>query len=110
MDSSRIIKGSLNIIILQLLLNNGKMYGYEIVKAVKDASKNKTIITEAALYPSLHKLEQEGKLKSKNVTVEGRVRKYYKLNATGRKEIAALSLELQETLVSLKKILKYKTK
>ena len=110
MEAGKIIKGSLSIVILQLLQNNGRMYGYEITKAVRDGSKGKTQITEAALYPALHKLEEADLLETESEMVDGRVRKYYKLNRKGKKE-AVLQIEaLQEAIIALQKILKYKVK
>jgi DNA-binding PadR family transcriptional regulator len=110
MEAGKIIKGSLSVVILQLLQNNDRMYGYEITKAVRDGSKGKTQITEAALYPALHKLQEEDLLETEGELIDGRLRKYYKLNRKGKKE-AALQIEaLQEAIGSLQKILKYKVK
>lgn len=110
MDSNKIIKGSLSTIILQLLQNNGHMYGYEITKAVSDSSKGKTKVTEAALYPALHRLEEAGILETEAEIVEGRIRKYYKLSRKGKKEAAVQLEALKESIASLQKILKYKLK
>jgi len=110
MEANKIIRGSLSTIILQLLHNNGRMYGYEITRAVKEGSKGKTKITEAALYPALHKLEEAGFLDTETETAEGRVRKYYKLNRYGKKEAALQLAALQASVLSLQKILKYKQK
>lgn len=100
----------MSVIILQLLQNNGRMYGYEITKAVRDSSKGKTKITEAALYPALHKLEEAGFLEAESEIVEGRVRKYYKLTRQGKKEAVFQSDALKESILSLQKILKFKLK
>ncbi|WP_216629375.1 PadR family transcriptional regulator [Taibaiella lutea] len=97
-------------IILQLLQNNGRMYGYEITKAVRDGSRGKTKITEAALYPALHRLEEAGFLETESEIVDGRIRKYYKLNRQGKKETALQIDALKESILSLQKILKYKLK
>ncbi len=110
MEANKIIKGSLSVIILQLLQNNGRMYGYEIAKAVMDGSKGKTKITEAALYPALHKLEEAGLLDTESEIVEGRIRKYYKLSRKGKKESVIQLEALKESMLSLQKILKYKLK
>lgn len=110
MDANKIIKGSLSAIIMQLLQNNGRMYGYEITKAVRDGSKGKTKITEAALYPALHKLEESGLLETESEMVDGRIRKYYKLSRKGKKESTVQLDALKESILSLQKILKYKLK
>lgn len=108
MDKEKIIKGSLSTVILQLINNNGKMYGYEMTKAVKEASKGKMQISEAALYPTLHKLEAEGWIETESVTVAGRMRKYYKLTKKGNKESIDQLALLKEAINSVQSILKYK--
>lgn len=110
MEPSKIIKGSLSTVILQLLQQNGRMYGYEMTRAVKEGSKGKMQITEAALYPALHKLEEAGLLETETEMIEGRVRKYYKLNRKGKKESAIQLNALQESIASLQKIMKYRLK
>ena len=110
MEANKIIKGSLSVIILQLLQNNGRMYGYEIARAVSEASKGKTKLTEAALYPALHRLEEIGFVETESENVEGRIRKYYKLNRYGKKEATKQLENLKEAMLSLQKILKYKLK
>ncbi|WP_198666802.1 PadR family transcriptional regulator [Taibaiella helva] len=110
METDRIIKGSLSAVVLQLLQLNGRMYGYEITKAVQDGSRGKTRITEAALYPALHKLEAAGLLDTETEMADGRLRKYYKLNRKGKKESVQQLEALQEAISSLQKILKYRLK
>jgi DNA-binding PadR family transcriptional regulator len=77
------IKGSLSTIILKLLHDNGRMYGYEITQKVKELTQDDIQITEGALYPVLHKLESEDVLTSETEKVDGRVRKYYKITPRG---------------------------
>ncbi len=110
MEPNKIIRGSLSTVILQLLQQNGRMYGYEMTKAVKDGSRGKMQITEAALYPALHKLEEAGLLDTDTQVVDGRVRKYYKLNRRGKKEAVVQLSALQESIASLQKVMKYKLK
>ena len=110
MEPNKIIKGSLSTVILQLLQNNGKMYGYEITKAVRDGSRGAMQITEAALYPALHRLEAEGLLDTETMVAEGRLRKYYKLNRAGKKEVIFRTEALAEAIKSLQRVLKFKLK
>ena len=86
MANSKLYKGSLTTIILKLLNEHDKMYGYEITQKVKVLTKGELNITEGALYPSLHKLEAEGLLDVEVAKVDNRLRKYYKLTETGSKE------------------------
>ena len=83
MHSTELLKGTLQTTILKVLTDYGKMYGYEIAQRVKDLSEREILLTEGALYPTLHKMESEGLLKSETVNVGRRVRKYYALTANG---------------------------
>lgn len=89
MNSKELIKGTLRVIVLKLLAANKRMYGYEITQRVKELSENEIELTFGALYPTLHKLEAEGLLVTKTVTVDGRERKYYSLTPTGNSAAAA---------------------
>ncbi|MBP9186229.1 MAG: helix-turn-helix transcriptional regulator [Bacteroidia bacterium] len=81
-----LLKGTLGPIILNLLANQKRMYGYEITQHIKELSSGKILIKEGSLYPALHKLESDGLLESEQIEVTGRVRKYYKLTKKGKKE------------------------
>jgi DNA-binding PadR family transcriptional regulator len=84
MHSPELLKGTLQTIILKVLKDHGRMYGYEITQRVKELSGSRLLLTEGALYPALHKLEAEGLLKTETVMMGKRVRKYYVLTAEGR--------------------------
>ncbi len=85
MYSSELIKGTLKTIVLKLLAENKRMYGYEMTQKVKDLTKDKIQITEGALYPTLHALEAEGMLITETEFIGKRVRKYYSLSPDGKK-------------------------
>ena len=84
MHSSELLKGTLQTILLKVLKDHGKMYGYEITQRVKELSEGRILLTEGALYPSLHKLKSEGLLKTDIVMIGKRVRKYYTLTTEGK--------------------------
>ncbi len=84
MHSPELLKGTLQTILLKVLKDHGKMYGYEITQRVKELSEERLLLTEGALYPALHKLEAEGLLKTETVMMGKRVRKYYSLTTEGR--------------------------
>lgn len=109
LEAKQIIKGSLTAIILKLLEDNGRMYGYEMTKAVRENSQGKMQITEAALYPALHRLLEDGLLETEMEMAEGRMRKYYSLTKKGKKQTAEAVHALQEALASLQLILNPKT-
>lgn len=68
------------------VLASGESYGYAIIKEVRERSEGVLEWTDGMLYPVLHKLEQEGYIKSvwkKSDT--GRDRKYYRITRSGKK-------------------------
>ena len=95
MSSNEFIKGTLKTIILKLLAQNKKMYGYEITQRVARLSKEEIKLTYGALYPTLYKLEAEGLLVTTTEIVDNRARKYYSLTAEGKKLAKAKVSELQ---------------
>lgn len=83
MHSPELLKGTLQTIILKLLADHGRMYGYEITQKVRELSGDSLLLTEGSLYPTLHKLEAEGLLKTEKVSLGKRIRKYYYLTPSG---------------------------
>ena len=104
MYSKELLKGTLGIIILKLLEENGKMYGYEICQKVKNISDGKILIKDGSLYPTLHKLLKDGILTTEEVSIGKRVRKYYSLTPKGKTEKKMVVKELEEFIETLNKI------
>ncbi|AIM17188.1 PadR family transcriptional regulator [Bacillus sp. X1(2014)] len=82
-----IMKGSIDILLLSLV-NKRDMYGYEIVKTLKENSNELYNMSEGTLYPALKRLENKGWLESYwgNSESGGR-RKYYRITQDGKKEL-----------------------
>jgi DNA-binding PadR family transcriptional regulator len=85
MYSKELVKGTLKTIILKLLSDSDKMYGYEITQKVKELTGGKIQLTEGALYPTLHAMEAQGILTTDVVNVGNRIRKYYTVTSAGKK-------------------------
>ena len=109
MYSKELIKGTLKTIILKLLEENGRMYGYEITQRVKELTKGQLVLTEGALYPTLHKLESLGLLTTEKEFIGKRVRKYYSLTPSGNTESVNKVNEFEEFVRVMHLILKPKT-
>jgi DNA-binding PadR family transcriptional regulator len=107
--SPELLKGTLKPIVLKLLADNKRMYGYEMTQRVKELTSGKIQLSEGALYPILHALEND-----KLVTVEAefigkRVRKYYKLSQTGKSSTKEKISELLDFVDTIKSLLVIKT-
>jgi PadR family transcriptional regulator PadR len=73
------------------LLQQAEMYGYEIVQAIRSRSGSVIEVGEGVVYPVLHGLEQNGAVKSRRKTVNGRSRIYYSLTTAGAQRLANLT-------------------
>jgi len=102
------LKGTLQTIILKLLEDNNRMYGYEITQKVKELTAGEIMLTEGALYPALHKLEADGMLETFTEVVDNRVRKYYRLTEQGGKEVTSKLSEAQAFIEQLQLLLNLK--
>ena len=106
MISKELLKGSLKSIVLKLLSENNKMYGYEITNKVQEITGGRIKLTFGALYPILHKLETDGSVITESEIMNGRVRIYYKLTKTGRSVAKEKMQELQEFIEMISVLMK----
>ena len=85
---SEVRRGALQMYLLSLIKNNKEMYGYEIVKELKERTGLVFGIKEGVLYPILRRLEKDKILFSKWQTPRNgasltKPRKYYSLSKEG---------------------------
>jgi DNA-binding PadR family transcriptional regulator len=77
------------------------MYGYQMTQMVKEITKGELNITEGALYPLLHKLEEQGVVETETEMNGNRMRKYYSLTKAGKKQTALAMDEMKAFMQSL---------
>jgi PadR family transcriptional regulator PadR len=106
--SSELIKGTMKTIVLKLLADNKKMYGYEITQHVKQVTLDRIQITEGALYPTLHALESEGLVTTETEYIGKRVRKYYSLSPSGKARTKEKVLEMADFMDTMRILLDIK--
>ena len=104
MYSKELLKGTLSAIILKLLSERDRMYGYEMFQQVKELSGGRILLKDGSLYPALQKMTVEGLLSFKEENVGGRIRKYYYLTKKGQKQKTASLEELKDFITTLTKI------
>ena len=87
-----LIKGGAALAILKIL-SEGESYGYEIVEKLAARSENVFRLSEGTLYPILHAMVKEGHLDTYEKAAPGmrRVRRYYRITATGKMHLAYLT-------------------
>ena len=82
-----LLQGTLDLLILQTL-QWGPQHGHGIGQAIRISSEDVLQVEHGSLYPALHRLEQRGWLSAEWKMSEAKRRaKYYKLTATGRKQV-----------------------
>ena len=108
MIDPKLLRGSLDTIILKLLDEHDEMYGYEITQKVKELTAGEMKLTEGALYPALHRLEGKGILTTEIRSIGNRMRKYYRLTETGKTEVNTQLAAMQDFIASINLILKPK--
>ena len=106
MIAKELLKGSLRSIVLKLLKENGRMYGYEITQKVEELTGGKIKLTYGALYPVLHKLEVDEAVVTETENYNNRIRIYYKLTPKGNSFATEKIKELEEFLEVVTQLLK----
>jgi DNA-binding PadR family transcriptional regulator len=106
MYSKELIRGTLKPIILKLLSEHGKMYGYEICQKVKELTQNEILIKEGSLYPALYKLKTEGLLQVESIEVDNRTRQYYSLIDNNKVIAKEQITEFSRFLLTMNKLFK----
>jgi transcriptional regulator len=82
-----LIQGTLDLLILKTIAVEPK-HGWAIAKRIEQASNEVLQITQGALYPALHRLEQQGWIKAEwKPTDTGREAKFYQLTKAGRAQL-----------------------
>ncbi len=87
MDRLDVPQGTLDLMILTILTRE-PMHGYGISQRLAALSQDSFQVNPGSLFPSLYRLEQDGKLKAEwRASENNRNAKYYKLTASGRKQL-----------------------
>lgn len=84
-----LVQGTLDMLIMKALAWDS-MHGYGIVRWLQQTTDDALLVEEGSLYPALHRLEYRGWIiASWGASENNRRAKFYRLSATGRKQLAA---------------------
>ncbi|WP_158752303.1 PadR family transcriptional regulator [Acidobacterium sp. S8] len=102
------LQGSLDLLILKTLSQRSKLHGYGIVLHIQRASDELLHVEEGSLYPALHRMEQNGWIRSEwALTETNRRAKYYQLTAVGRKQLKETEDSFEQLVKGVRAILRY---
>ena len=83
-----LVQGTVDLLILKTIALE-PMHGWAIAQRIKQMSNDVLLVGQSALYPALHKLEQQGWIAAEwKLSDNNRRAKYYALTAAGRKALA----------------------
>ena len=84
-----LLKGAAPLAVMELL-SAGPMYGYQLSEVLAAKSGDILTLGRGTLYPLLYNLEAKGLIKSSVQLAEnGRERRYYEINAKGKKQLCS---------------------
>jgi PadR family transcriptional regulator, regulatory protein PadR len=84
---SDLIQGTLDLLILKTI-SLEPQHGWSIAKRIEQVSKDALQVTQGALYPALHRLEQQGWIRGEwRASGTGREAKFYALTRAGRAQL-----------------------
>src|ERR687896_1848021 len=84
-----VLQGTLALIVLKTLASNPRMHGYAITTHIQQVSADLLRVEEGSLYPALHRMEQQGWLRSEwGMTEKNREARFYSITSRGRKQLA----------------------
>jgi PadR family transcriptional regulator, regulatory protein PadR len=102
--SKEVKKGSADLLILALVEHRAR-HGYEIGRLIEDKSQGALSYHMGSLYPTLYRLEDAGLVEGRWVEKAGqRRRRYYKLTAAGRKQLASERSGWQNFFLALDRV------
>jgi PadR family transcriptional regulator PadR len=101
-----LVQGTLDLLILRVLALE-PMHGWAMAQRIRQMSSEQLRVGQSALYPALHKLEQQGWIEAEWAQSENNRRaKYYKLTAAGRKALKAETAEWERLSAAISLIVR----
>jgi transcriptional regulator len=103
-----ILQGTLDLLVLQTLVSQGRMHGYAMTIHIHRVSNDLLRVEEGSLYPALHRMENDGWIRAEwGQTDTGRDARFYSLTAKGRKELERERQTWERLTEGVHRVLRY---
>ncbi len=100
-----LVQGTLDVLILRTV-SDGAMHGFGISKWIRERTDGVLGIEDAALYQALHRIERKGWIEAEwGLSENNRRAKYYRLTASGRRQLKKGTTSLRRYVEALFKVL-----
>lgn len=81
------MQGTLDLLVLRVL-SSGPKHGWAVAQRLQEISRDVLQVGQGSLYPSLHRLEDEGWIAAEwGISEAGRRAKFYALTARGQRQL-----------------------
>jgi transcriptional regulator len=101
-----ILQGTLDLLILRTLQAE-PMHGWAISERIQQISQDVLQVNQGSLYPALHRLEHRGWIEAEwGVSELGRRAKFYRLTASGRRQLAVEASEWERMSTAIGRVMK----
>jgi transcriptional regulator len=101
-----LLQGTLDLLILRTLQNDA-MHGWAISERIQQISHNELQVNQGSLYPALHRLEHRGWITAEwGVSELGRRAKFYRLTASGRRQLGVETADWERLSLAIGRVLK----
>ena len=101
------LQGSLDLLVLKILLRRPRLHGYAIMSAISEHSGEVLRAEEGSLYPALHRMEEAGWIRAEWIKKDtGRRARIYELTAGGKKQLLAEETRWQAVTAAVNRVLR----
>lgn len=99
--------GKLDLLVLRILSSGESMHGYAIAERIEQISENVLQVGEGTLYPALHRMDEEGWIRSEWAASDNNRRaRFYRITAAGRKQLEQEESEWLRAASAITRVLK----
>ena len=101
-----LLPGTVDLLILRTLQTE-PLHGWAIAERIQQISGEVLQINQGSLYPALHRLEHQNWIEAEWAVSElGRRAKYYRLTASGRRQLAVETREWERMSAAIGRVMK----
>ena len=101
-----LLPGTLDMLILRTLQKDS-LHGWMISERIQQASEDVLQVNQGSLYPALHRIEHRGWIEAEWAVSElGRRAKYYRLTASGRRQLTVETREWERMAAAIGRVMK----
>lgn len=101
-----LLPGTLDLLILRTLQTE-PLHGWAVSERIQQISQEVLQVNQGSLYPALHRLEHQSWVDAEwRVSELGRRAKYYRLTASGRRQLAVKAGEWERMSAAIGRVMK----